>query len=98
MSTNKPEYQRKRRLELREWVYAIKSTPCFDCDLAYPPEIMQFDHTEEGTKTSTISRMVSGLYGKRMILNEIAKCDLVCPNCHAIRTFKRRMVSGSFEN
>lgn len=96
MSTNKLEYQKKRRKELREWVYDIKSSPCIDCKQVYPPEIMQFDHLEVGSKTSTISRMVSDLYSKIMILKEIAKCDLLCPNCHAVRTHKRRMVSGSF--
>lgn len=68
-----------------EQINALKNRPCIDCGLKYPPECMDFDHVR-GKKLFTIGerRRQSGL------LAEIAKCDLVCANCHRIRTRARR--------
>lgn len=48
---------------------------------------MQFDHVR-GSKASN----VTGLQGASVtaLRAEIAKCDVVCANCHAIRTHERR--------
>ena len=29
-----------------------------------------------------------------MICSEIAKCELVCANCHAVRTYERRLAES----
>jgi len=50
---------------------------------------MDFDHREPGSKRHTVSRMI-GRAGTATILAEIAKCDIVCANCHRDRTFRRR--------
>jgi hypothetical protein len=49
---------------------------------------MQWDHLPGVPKLGDIS---NGLHGRSRgeILEEIAKCELVCANCHAIRTFQR---------
>jgi hypothetical protein len=48
---------------------------------------MQWDHVpERGPKLFNLSRAD---YGMEKVLAEIAKCDLVCANCHAIRTWNR---------
>ena len=48
---------------------------------------MQFDHI--GTdKISSVSRLVSGR-SRQAVLDEIEKCELVCANCHSIRTWHR---------
>ena len=49
---------------------------------------MQWDHLPGFKKRGDIS---SDFWGRREddILREIAKCELVCTNCHAIRTFRR---------
>jgi hypothetical protein len=44
---------------------------------------MQFDHTK-GVKHYSISQALH--YSQATLLAEIAKCDLVCANCHAVRT------------
>ncbi len=47
---------------------------------------MDFDHVH-GKKLFTIgSGIVRAL---KKVMNEIAKCDLVCANCHRVRTYKR---------
>lgn len=48
---------------------------------------MDYDHVR-GEKIKDISDMWAG--DKDLILAEIAKCDLVCANCHRIRTHLRK--------
>jgi hypothetical protein len=50
---------------------------------------MEFDHREAGSKTQAVTRMV-GRAGTGRIVAEAAKCDVVCANCHRMRTFRRR--------
>lgn len=50
---------------------------------------MHFDHRNPIDKTAAISALVTGGNRER-ILEEIKKCDLVCANCHADRTYLRR--------
>jgi hypothetical protein len=64
---------------------AKEGRPCFDCGVAYPNYVMDFDHVR-GTK----DRDVSACTTLAMLKREIAKCDLVCANCHRERTFRRR--------
>lgn len=72
----------------REYVQDVKrDTPCADCGGRFPPCCMHFDHVpERGQKLFDIGRSDFGI---AKIQAEIAKCDLVCANCHAIRTWNR---------
>lgn len=94
MAYNKSKYQREyhRRLkaEYRAWYNEIKNKPCTDCNLFWPPYVMQFDHLPGFEKSYEVGRMVIDKMNKELILAEIAKCELVCSNCHAIRTHIRR--------
>lgn len=67
-----------------------------DCGLR--PEILQvleFDHREDEEKCFDISdRMTSG--SLEDLRREIAKCDIVCANCHRIRTVKRKQFGAPF--
>lgn len=63
-----------------------EKNPCLDCGKKYPHYIMEFDHREG--KTLCVSSTVSWSWKK--MLAEIAKCDIVCSNCHAERTWKRK--------
>jgi hypothetical protein len=47
---------------------------------------MQWDHLPGNLKLGNISTDLRGR-SRQEILDEIAKCELVCANCHAIRTF-----------
>lgn len=90
---NKQLYREKnirRRKELISFVISLKQKPCMDCGVQYPHYAMDFDHRDEKTKLTTISRMISfHSYSKGKILEEVEKCDLVCANCHRIRTYYR---------
>ncbi|MBI5153088.1 MAG: hypothetical protein HZA36_01365 [Parcubacteria group bacterium] len=78
----------KRRNELIDFVVAFKQKPCMDCGITYPPYVMDFDHRDRKTKVASINEMINlHSYSKDKILAEINKCDLVCANCHRIRTY-----------
>ena len=71
----------------------MRDVPCADCHERFPPSAMHFDHRDPTTKQYTVSKMISRS-GAARILDEIAKCDIVCANCHRLRTFNRRMAVG----
>ena len=80
--------QRKRRALLAQ----LKSQPCMDCGQSYPPYVMDFDH-RRGTKVFDVS--TNSMWGLQAVLTEIEKCDLVCANCHRIRTYKETYQYGN---
>lgn len=68
--------------------YKLENSSCLDCAANWPPYILEFDHVpERGPKLFNLSQ--AGGRSWSAILAEIAKCDLVCANCHRYRTFKR---------
>ena len=89
--TRKRRLEQKRRYhaELLEWHRALKDGPCSDCGGRFHPVAMTWDHCVPQTKSGDVSTMIGKRHPKRQILAEIAKCDLVCANCHAVRTHER---------
>ena len=76
-----------RRGALIEHVlHYLYKNPCVDCGES-DVLVLEFDHVR-GKKKMAISQMVSGEYTKRLIDEEIAKCDVRCANCHRRRTAK----------
>lgn len=72
----------------RELIAQLKNNPCQDCERRFPSECMDFDHRAGETKIATISQLTTCSLAR--IRAEIAKCDLICANCHRIRTHRRR--------
>lgn len=74
------------RKKKRAVVDAAKLKPCFDCGITYPTYVLHFDHRDPAEKLFTIG---SEWPRKTIaqILSEIEKCDVVCANCHAERTW-----------
>jgi len=62
---------------------------CVDCGYKENPVALEFDHRPGEPKAFQISRGVSNC-GLDRLLEEIAKCDVVCANCHRIRSFNRK--------
>ena len=70
--------------------HAIKEiTPCADCGLTFPAVCMDFDHVR-GDKVDNVSYLVSGHRRWEIIETEIAKCEIVCSNCHRVRTLNKK--------
>ena len=82
----------KHNRSRREWVQSLKTVPCSDCGNTYHPCAMDFDHVR-GSKTGNVSHLAS--LKKERVLIEIAKCDVVCSNCHRLRTYRRRHKSDA---
>jgi hypothetical protein len=62
---------------------------CMDCKMS-DPRVLEFDHRPEENKKFDISRAISGSTRSwKSIKEEMKKCDIVCSNCHRIRTLTR---------
>jgi len=79
----------KQRQEVvnRRIIQQAKDVPCGDCGCRYPPWVMDFDHVR-GRKAGNVGEMLSA--GTPALQREIAKCEVVCANCHRQRTHDRR--------
>jgi hypothetical protein len=75
------------RMRVREFIRELKSKPCQDCGIRYPYYVMDFDHVR-GEKLFNVSEAASKKTITK-VAEEIAKCDLVCANCHRLRTHMR---------
>lgn len=64
-----------------------ESRGCTDCGLRYPHFVLEFDHVPERGKKS--HKLDPTRFGMDRLMMEIAKCDVVCGNCHNIRTWQR---------
>ena len=74
--------------EKRLWIREQKSKPCADCGGVFHWCAMDFDHRPGETKLFAIA--ASKGMSWNALRAEIAKCDVVCANCHRIRTFTRK--------
>jgi hypothetical protein len=80
---------RERRADQIEWFRALKENrPCAECGGVFHHAAMHWDHQPGFEKLSEVSSMVHRTSRSR-ILAEIAKCELVCANCHAVRSFQQ---------
>ena len=75
--------QRRSRAKRREYLNGLKDAPCMDCGIKYPYYVMDFDHVR-GEKLKPLSQLPM-----HKMDEEVAKCDLVCSNCHRERTQSR---------
>jgi len=74
----------------REIADELKSAPCADCGNKFPPVCMDFDHIpERGAKLFNIANGIPQSISMERFMTEIAKCEVVCSNCHRIRTKER---------
>lgn len=85
------KYHKAYQKGIVQMVQDLKAVPCTDCGVQYGPWIMQFDHRPGEVKLFHISDMTHNK-GKKTILAEIAKCDVVCSNCHDERTHQRLLM------
>ena len=69
--------------EKKDKLVFYKGGKCFDCGGVFPNCCFQFDHRNPREKLFLLSDF---RYKYEDCLSEADKCDLVCANCHDIRT------------
>jgi hypothetical protein len=87
--SNKSQYleKNKRNKEInREKIWNfLKSSCCVDCG-EDNPLLLEFDHIKE--KNYNISNMIGSQIWSAIEL-EMQNCEVVCANCHKLRTYSR---------
>jgi hypothetical protein len=83
---------RAATLRRREFVRShvldyLQANPCVDCG-ERDPVVLEFDHI--GEKSAGIANLVNEGTSLRRIRAEIARCEVVCANCHRLRTAARQ--------
>lgn len=76
---NKQQFK-KRLMEIKE------AAGCADCGIRNHI-VLDFDHIRD--KKYNVSRMIHDGFSWAAIKKEIAKCEVVCANCHRLRTHNR---------
>ncbi|OJF14480.1 hypothetical protein [Couchioplanes caeruleus] len=74
----------------REHIQRIKlERGCTDCGYRKHPDALDFDHLPEHGKTIAVGMLAASGASIKRLDDEIARCEVVCANCHRIRTSGR---------
>ena len=64
---------------------------CTDCGVVYPHYVLEYDHLpDSGKKECHPAEIPKKGWGIKRIQEELAKCEIVCANCHRERTYSRK--------
>ena len=77
-------YQKKKikRYETRQWFYNLKKTCCCDVCGEKHPNCLDFHHKNEAIKDLSLSEIIPAGWTEERIKTEVAKCKVLCVNCH----------------
>ena len=71
----------RRRKDLRAWVHELKIS--LSCNRCPEGDVFCLDfHHRRKDKELSIAKTVTQGWSKKRILEEIAKCEILCSNCH----------------
>ncbi len=62
---------------------------CADCGYSEHPAALDFDHLPEHEKMFGVKDGIASVSWERLRA-EVEKCEVVCANCHRVRTHERR--------
>ena len=88
-------YVQRNKQRVIQFILEYKKTrSCIDC--GFPgkefPFVLDFDHFNKGTsKKFNIGSWSRSVLSIEAVRKEIEKCELVCANCHRIRTFSHKI-------
>lgn len=86
MTLTEKQNRKRMRFKIRRIIIDAKSKPCVICGIQYAWWVMQFDHLNPYEKKKKVGECRTM---KEMCV-EIAKCQVVCANCHADLSYKNR--------
>lgn len=88
----KQGYEDRGRTKWRRrlyWIYKYKQAKgCVVCGYNEDAVALDFDHLEPGHKLFSVGTRLSG-GSLRSLFAEIRKCQILCANCHRIKTYRR---------
>ncbi len=91
-SKNKIYYAKNAKAQkkkTKQWLYELKmGLKCAHCE-ADNPIVLDFHHIDPTTKEATVAH-ISRNNAKERILKEIAKCIVLCANCHRIEHWNQK--------
>lgn len=91
---HRKQFTSKIRKDRYDWFLKLKSEPCSDCWQKFDPVCMDFDHVRGDKKYG-----IASIWRDRdieKVKDELSKCDLVCSNCHRIRTYSRKVGKSKY--
>ncbi len=93
-STRHYRKHKKQKTNLISWIKdKYTGVPCLDCNGVFHWVAMDFDHRPEEMKSfgiATKGTLMATPKNISMVMKEISKCDIVCSNCHRVRTWVER--------
>lgn len=89
MIARSTQWKRDQRSKVRAMIKEAKSQPCADCGISYPSYVMDFDHVR-GKKECNVGQMITRAVSVERVEAEMAKCEVVCSNCHRERTWGKK--------
>ncbi len=78
-------YQERYTARKKELYLAYKDKPCVDCGNQCPSGVMDLHHRDPSTKEFNPSQYMTVGYDR--LKQELDKCDVLCSNCHRVRTY-----------
>ena len=83
------ERSKNRAEKNREFASRVKKIlGCAFCGYKTNAVALHFDHIDRQKKSGIISLMVNG--SRQRLKNEMKKCQVLCANCHAIKTHTQK--------
>ncbi|GAC1320751.1 MAG: hypothetical protein NVSMB2_16920 [Chloroflexota bacterium] len=77
--------RKRRKSELRQWLREYKaSLVCAACGESRPATL-DVHHADPSEKELSIGDVTACGWSRRKVLDEIAKCEVLCANCHRKR-------------
>lgn len=77
-----------RRHRVMDEMDSIKlEAGCCRCGYKEHPAALEFHHTDPSTKTDGVARLYMGR--RERLDEELAKCEVICANCHNIEHYGR---------
>src|SRR6266446_5150323 len=83
------ERVRLRQAATTAFLRRLREVPCADCGGCFAGHQMDFDHRDPTHKKFNLCSSRAALKRREQILAEAAKCDVVCANCHRLRSRRR---------
>lgn len=86
----KRSIQNKSRMERnREYIKKhLSDKSCTMCGIS-DPRVLEFDHIDPIDKIANISDLRARACSIKKLQEEIDKCQILCANCHRIRTYQQ---------